>query len=106
MAFHLNTLVLIILIQQPEPSGSEAGVSQVKNWVREILLTKHLTHALQGSFTCRKSMIWDQRFYFLPKGSALRIFYHPQKSTILDWAGICNRESRGTLSLRLIYLNT
>jgi hypothetical protein len=38
--------ILIILIQEPEPSGSEAGESRVRNRVREILPTKHLTHAL------------------------------------------------------------
>jgi hypothetical protein len=42
----LNTLILIILIQQPQPSGSEVGESRVRNRVREMLPTKHLTHAL------------------------------------------------------------
>jgi hypothetical protein len=42
----LNTRILIILIQQPEPSGSEAGKAQVRNRVRDILPTKHLTQAL------------------------------------------------------------
>jgi hypothetical protein len=45
--------------QQPEPSGSEAGESRLRNGVRESLLTRHLTHDLQCSFTCHKSMIWD-----------------------------------------------
>jgi hypothetical protein len=42
----LLSRILIILIQQPEPSGSEAGESLVKSRVQEILLTKHLAHAL------------------------------------------------------------
>jgi hypothetical protein len=33
-------------IKQPETSGSVAGESLVRNRVREILTTKHLTHAL------------------------------------------------------------
>jgi hypothetical protein len=48
---HLKTLIVIILIQQPEPSGSEAGEAWVRNRVWEILLTKHLTHTPEGSFT-------------------------------------------------------
>jgi hypothetical protein len=39
LACCLNTLILIILIQQPEPSGNEAGESWVRNRVREILPT-------------------------------------------------------------------
>jgi hypothetical protein len=39
LVYRLNTLILIILIQQPEPSGSEAGESWVRNRVREILPT-------------------------------------------------------------------
>jgi hypothetical protein len=31
----------MILIQQPEPSGSDAGDSQVRNRVQETLQTKH-----------------------------------------------------------------
>jgi hypothetical protein len=42
----LNTFILIILIQEPEPSGSEAGESQVRNRVWEILRIKRLTHAV------------------------------------------------------------
>jgi hypothetical protein len=34
------------MIQQLEPSGSEAGESGVRNRGQEILKTKHLTHAL------------------------------------------------------------
>jgi hypothetical protein len=51
LAYSLNTLIQITLIQQPEPSGSEAGESRVRNMGREIWPTKHLTHALYGSFT-------------------------------------------------------
>jgi hypothetical protein len=39
-----NTLIRIILIQQPEPSDSEAGESRVRNRGREMWPTKHLTH--------------------------------------------------------------
>jgi hypothetical protein len=42
LAYRPNTLILILLIQQPEPSGSEAGESRVRNRVREILPTKHI----------------------------------------------------------------
>jgi hypothetical protein len=53
------------LIQQPEPSGSEAGESRVRNRVRVSLPTRHLARALKGSFTCRKSTTWDrQEFCF------------------------------------------
>jgi hypothetical protein len=38
--------ILIILIPQAEPSGSEAGEPRVRNRVREIWPTKQLTHAL------------------------------------------------------------
>jgi hypothetical protein len=37
----------LVLIQQPEPSGSEAGKSGVRNGVQESLPSKHLTDALQ-----------------------------------------------------------
>jgi hypothetical protein len=37
LVYHLNALILIILIQQPEPSVSEAGESRVRNRFREIL---------------------------------------------------------------------
>jgi hypothetical protein len=43
LAFCPNTLILIVLIQQPEPSGSKAGESRVRNRGRGILPTKHLT---------------------------------------------------------------
>jgi hypothetical protein len=46
LAYRLNTLILIILIQQPEPSGSEAGESRMRNRGLEILPTKDLSHAL------------------------------------------------------------
>jgi hypothetical protein len=46
LAYHLNAHILIILIQQPEPSGIEAGETWVRNRVQESLPTKHLTHAL------------------------------------------------------------
>jgi hypothetical protein len=39
--------ILIILIQQPEPSGSEARESRVRNKGRKIWPTKHLTHAAE-----------------------------------------------------------
>jgi hypothetical protein len=42
----LKCQFLIILIRPPEPSGSEAGGSRVRNRGREILVTKHLTHAV------------------------------------------------------------
>jgi hypothetical protein len=69
----------ISLIQQPEPSGIEAGESQVRNRVREVWPPKHLTHVLQGSFTCRKSMTWDRRLYFPSEGSARYGFLSPIK---------------------------
>jgi hypothetical protein len=46
LGYHLNILILIILTEQPELSGREAGESQVTNRVQEILPTKHLSHAL------------------------------------------------------------
>jgi hypothetical protein len=36
LVYCLNTLILITLIQQPEPPGSEAGESRVRNRGREI----------------------------------------------------------------------
>jgi hypothetical protein len=45
LTYCLNT-ILIILIQQPETSGGEAGESWVRKRVMEILPTKHLTHAV------------------------------------------------------------
>jgi hypothetical protein len=41
-----NTRIRIVLVQQPEPSGSEAGESRVRNRGREIWPTKNVTHAL------------------------------------------------------------
>jgi hypothetical protein len=73
LAYHRNTLIRIILIQKPEPSGGEAAESRVWNRVREIWPTKQLTHALQGSFTCRKSTTWTDGFTSLRRKCALRI---------------------------------
>jgi hypothetical protein len=42
-------------ITKSEPSGSKAGESQLRNGAEKILPTKHLIHAVQGSFTCCKS---------------------------------------------------
>jgi hypothetical protein len=66
-SYRLNTLILIILIQQPESSGSEVGESRVRNRVREILPTKH------------KSMTWDERLYFPSEGNARYGFLSPLK---------------------------
>jgi hypothetical protein len=87
LAFCPNTLIWIILIQQPQSSGSEARESRMRNRAREIWLTKHLVHALLGSFTCSKSMIWDRQLYFPSEGSVRYRFlspittHHPR----LDW---------------------
>jgi hypothetical protein len=62
------------LLPQHEPSSSEAGESRVRNRVREILPKKHLTRALQGSFTCRKSTTWTDGFTSPPGKCELRIF--------------------------------
>jgi hypothetical protein len=56
-----------LLIQQPEPSGSEDGESRVRNKGPEIWPTKHLSCSV-GFFTCRKSMTWDRRLYFPSEG--------------------------------------
>jgi hypothetical protein len=42
----LNTLILIILMQQPEQSGSEAGESRVRNRVWEIITTIFITEII------------------------------------------------------------
>jgi hypothetical protein len=68
LAYCLST-IRIILIQQPEPPGSEAVESRVRNRGREILPTKHLTNILWGSFTYR-NLRQDQRLYFSSEGSA------------------------------------
>jgi hypothetical protein len=79
LVYRPNTLTRIILIQQPEPSGGEAGESRVTNKSREIWPTKHLTRALLGSFTCRKFTTWDRRLYFPSEGSARYGFLSPIK---------------------------
>jgi hypothetical protein len=43
LVYRLNTLILIILIQQPEPSGSEAGESRVRDRVLQIRWVSYLT---------------------------------------------------------------
>jgi hypothetical protein len=72
----LNTLSLIILIQQPEPSGSKAGESRVRNRVQEILPTKHL-------MVCRVHLHavnvrhGTSSFISPPKEVHITDFYHP-----------------------------
>jgi hypothetical protein len=68
--------ILIIPIQQPEPSGGEAGGSLVRNGVWESLPTKHLTHAhaLLHAVNLRHG---TDGFTWPPKEVRATDFHHP-----------------------------
>jgi hypothetical protein len=64
-----HTHILITLIQQPQPSGSKAGESWVRNKDQEGLPTKHLTHAVNlcgtNSFTSPPKEVHTMDFVLL-----------------------------------------
>jgi hypothetical protein len=46
LGYRLNTLILIILIQQPEPSGGEARETRERNRIREIFFRQGIAFML------------------------------------------------------------
>jgi hypothetical protein len=50
------------LVAKEEITGDKKGSGK-------FCCTKHLTHALWGSFTCRKCTTWDRRFFVSSKGN-------------------------------------